>query len=118
AIAERLLRANRLAQLAAELPGVEEAVATASAERDAALAAMEECRKSAEDARGEALAAERDARDATRAIDAATAALERLEAQRTALSQRHADLEPVLEAAHAAVAASERSLASLPDPAT
>jgi chromosome segregation protein len=118
AIAERLLRANRLAQLAAELPGFEEAVATASAERDAALAAMEECRKSAEGARGEALAAERDARDATRAIDAATAALERLEAQRTALSQRHTDLEPVLEAAHAAVAASERSLASLPDPAT
>ncbi|HEV2595508.1 MAG TPA: chromosome segregation protein SMC [Sphingomicrobium sp.] len=117
AVAERLLRVNRLAKLAAALPGLDEEVATASKERDGALAAMEECRRNAEAARGEALAAERDARDATRTIDAATAALERLEAQRAALQQRHADLEPVLEAARAAVAASEHSLGALPDPA-
>jgi chromosome segregation protein len=117
AAAERLLRANRLAQLAGELPGLEKAVAAASAEREQTLAAMERCRKAAEEARTAALAAEREARDAARAIDAAAAALERIEAQRSSLAQRQADLEPVLEAAREAVTAAERSLAALPDPA-
>ena len=49
AAAERLLRANRLPQLAAELPALEQAVADALAERDGALAAMEQCRTAAED---------------------------------------------------------------------
>ena len=53
----------------------------------------------------------------TRAIDAAAAALERIEAQRSGLAQRQVDLEPVLEAAGEAVTAAERSLAALPDPA-
>jgi chromosome segregation protein len=78
---------------------------------------MEQCRDAAEQARHAALAAERDAREAARAIDAAAAALERMEAQRSSLMQRQADLAPVLEAAGEAVAASERSLAALPDPA-
>ena len=86
AAAERLLRANRLAALAAELPALEKAVAGAVAERDGALAAMEQCRTAAETARHAALAAERDARDATRAIDVATAALERIEAQRESMA--------------------------------
>jgi chromosome segregation protein len=118
AAAERLLRANRLAELAGELPALDQAVADALAERDGALGSMEQLRKAAEDARHAALAAERDARDATRAMDAAAAALERIEAQRGALAQRQADLEPVLEAAAEAVTASERSIAALPDPAT
>jgi chromosome segregation protein len=117
AAAERLLRANRLAQIATELPGLTQAVDGASAERDAALAAMEQCRKAAEEARTAALSAERDAREAARAIDAAGAALERIEAQRSSLAQRENDLEPVLHAAREAVAAAERSLAALPDPA-
>ncbi len=117
AAAERLLRANRLAQLAAELPELEAAVERASAERDRALTAMEQCRKAAEEARTAALAAERDAREAARAIDAATAALERIEAQRANLVQRHGDLEPVLEASREALSVAERSLAGLPDPA-
>jgi chromosome segregation protein len=117
AAAERLLRANRLAQLADELPGLERAVEAASAEREQALASMDQYRKAAEEARSAALAAERDARDAARAIDAASAALERIEAQRANLAQRQADLQPVLEAAREAVAAAERSLAALPDPA-
>jgi chromosome segregation protein len=78
---------------------------------------MDRCRASAEQARQAALAAERDAREAARAIDAAAAALERIEAQRSGLSQRLDDLEPVLAAAREAVAAAERSLAALPDPA-
>jgi chromosome segregation protein len=117
AAAERLLRANRLAELAAELPAFEQAVETASSERDRVLAAVERSRNEAEAARQAALAAERDAREATRAIDSASAALERIEAQRSALAQREADLEPVLDAAKDAVAAAQRSLASLPDPA-
>jgi chromosome segregation protein len=117
AAAERLLRANRLAQLADELPALHGTVDVAVAARDEALRSMDECREAAEQARQSALAAERDARDAARAIDVATAALERIEAQRTGLLQRQADLEPVLEAAGEAVVAAERSLGALPDPA-
>jgi chromosome segregation protein len=117
AAAERLLRANRLATLADELPGLEQAVQQALTERDSALASMEQCRSEADEARQAALVAERDSREATRAIDVAAAALERLEAQREGLAQRQADLEPVLEASKDAVRAAERSLAGLPDPA-
>ena len=117
AAAERLLRANRLADLARELPALDQAVESALGERQSALAAMEQCRSSAEEARTAALAAERDARDAGRAVDAAAAALERMAAQRTALAQRQADLDPVLEAARESLEAAERSLTALPDPA-
>ena len=117
AAAERLIRANRLAQIAGELPGFEKAVEAALSERDGALTAMEQYRAEAEQARTAALAAERDARDAARAIDAAGAALERIEAQRSSLAERGADLEPVLEAARQALGAAEHSLAALPDPA-
>ena len=102
AAAERLLRANRLALLSDELPALQRSVDGAAAERDEALRSMEECRDTAEQGRHAALAAERDAREAARAIDAAATALERLEAQRGGLSQRQADLEPVLEAAREA----------------
>ena len=47
----------------------------------------------------------------------ATAALERIEAQRDGISQRQADLEPVLVASRQAVTAAEQSLVALPDPA-
>ncbi len=117
AAAERLLRANRLAQLADELPGLKATVDSALQERDVALATMDRCREAAEQARHAALAAERDAREAARAMDAAAAALERIEAQRAGLAQRQVDLEPVLAAAHDAVSAAERSLGALPDPA-
>jgi len=117
AAAERLLRANRLAQLTEDLPGLGARVEAASAERDQALGEMERCRKAAEEARTSALAAERDAREARRTIDAAAAALERLEGQHSSLIQRQSDLEPVLTAARQAVTAADGSLAALPDPA-
>jgi chromosome segregation protein len=117
AAAERLLRANRLAQLASQLPAFESAVEAAAKDRDGVLAQMEQCRKAAEEARGAALAAERDAREAARAADAAEALLERIVAQRCSLEQRLGDLDPVLEATHEAVSTAERSLATLPDPA-
>jgi chromosome segregation protein len=78
---------------------------------------MERHRAEAEQARHDALAAEKEARDAARASDTAAAAIERIEAQRAGLAQRRTDLAPVLAAAADAVAASERSLAALPDPA-
>jgi len=115
AAAERLLRANRLAALAGELPAMDAAVAVAVADRDHVLAEMELCRKTADEARTLALAAERDAREAGRAIDAAAAALDRIEAQQASLEQRLADLELVLGAATEALAAAEFSLGSLPD---
>ena len=117
AAAERLLRANRLARIGEELPALQQATDDAAAERDRALRTMEECRDAAEQERHAALSAERDAREAARAIDAAAAAMERIEAQRSGLSQRQSDLQPVLEAAREALAADERSLATLPDPA-
>ena len=117
AAAERLLRANRLAQLSEELPALQQSVEAATTGRDDALRSMERCREAAEQARHAALAAERDAREATRAIDSATAALERIEAQRSSIAQRQADLEPVIEAAGEAVGAAGHSLATLPDPA-
>jgi chromosome segregation protein len=117
AAAERLLRANRLAELAQHLPGLEAAVEAATTRRDEILCAMDACRDAADAARHAALTAERDSRDATRAIDSAAAALERIEAQRSALAERQQDLEPVLEAARDAVAVAERALATLPDPA-
>jgi len=118
AAAERLLRANRLAELARDVPGLEQSVEQALAERDGALAEMETCRAAAEEARHQALAAERDARDAARAGDAASAALERVAAQRTEFEQRRADLKPVIDASREAVAAAEHALAALPDPAS
>ena len=117
AAAERLLRANRLAQLSDELPAIEGDVAAATAGRDRVMAEMEQCRRAAEEARTAALSAERDAREAARAIDAAAAALERIDAQRASLERRLADLEPVLGAASEAVTAAERSLGTLPVPA-
>jgi chromosome segregation protein len=117
AAAERLLRVNRLGQLVDQLPGLERFVEVAAAERTAALRSMDECREAAEQARHSALAAERDAREAARAIDAALAALDRIEAQRSGLTQRQADLKPVIEAALEAVSAAEHSLTALPDPA-
>ncbi len=117
AAAERLIRSNRLAQLGGELPDLAQAADLAAVERDEALRTMERCREASEQARHSALAAERDARDGTRAIDAAAAALERIEAQRSGFVQRQMDLEPVLEASCDAVTAAERALAALPDPA-
>jgi chromosome segregation protein len=117
AAAERLLRANRYAQLGDELPGLERGVTDAATERDEALAEMQRLRAEAEHARSAAAQAEHEARDAARTIDAASAAFERIEAQRSALAQRQADLTPVLDAATDALTAAHRSLAALPDPA-
>ena len=117
AAAERLQRANRLAELARGLPALEQAAIASEAARDAAVADVDRLRASADQARGAASAAERDAREAARAGDSAMAALERLDAQRFALAQRQEDVAPVQAAARAALAGAEAALADLPDPA-
>ena len=116
AAAERLLRANRLAEIDRQLPALEQAVGEAEAARDTAATAVETHRKEAEAARAAAANAERAGRDAARAGDSAAAALERLDAQRAALEERRADLAPLAEAAQEAVEVARRGLAALPDP--
>ena len=115
AAAERLVRANRLAAIDANLPGFRAATDEAAARRTAIAAKIDTHRAAAEAARATANAAERDARDAARAGDAAASAIERLDAQRAALADRHADLDPVLAAASEAVAAATMALVALPD---
>ena len=117
AAAERLLRANRLAELERVLPDLEASVATALASRDASAAAVDAHRLAAEAARRAAADAERAARDATRAGDAAQAALDRLDGQRAQLGERAADLDPLAGAAADAFAGAEAAAAALPDPA-
>ena len=116
--AERLTRANRLAEIDRQLPGIVEAAEQANQARDSAGLAVGRNHAAAEQLRVDLAAAERSARDAARRGDAAGAALERLDAQRAALLERQADLEPLTAAATQAVEAATASLAALPDPAT
>jgi len=118
AAAERLLRANRLAEIDRQLPDLERAVGTTQAARDAAAAAVDAHRSEAEAARKSAADAERSGRDAARAGDTATAALERLDAQRAAIEERRVDLLPLTDAARESVEVATRNLAALPDPGT
>ena len=118
AAAERLLRANRLAEIDRQLPGLERVVVDAQATRDAAATAVETHRGEAEAARKFAAEAERASRDAARSGDSAAAALERLDSQRAGLEERRSDLIPLAEAAKEAVDAAMRGLALLPDPET
>jgi chromosome segregation protein len=117
AAAERLIRGNRLAELARQLPELQRQVADCEDKRKAAFDALDRLRQEAETARSQALAAEREMREAERASDSATAAIERAQAQRSALEQRQADLDPLTKAAAEAVADAGNSLATLPDPA-
>ncbi|MCF2515803.1 chromosome segregation protein SMC [Sphingomonas sp. G124] len=116
AAAERLLRANRLAEIDRQLPGLEQAVADAEAVRDSASAAVEAHRREGEVARAAAANAERASRDAIRSGDSAAAALERLDAQRGGLEERRSDVAPLAEAAQESVEVARRGLAALPDP--
>jgi chromosome segregation protein len=117
AAAERLIRANRLSELARSLPGLEGEAARCETGRKQALETLDRLRQEAESARSEALRAERDMREAERSSDSAAAAIERADAHRTAIEQRIADLEPVIRASGEAVATAEAALGALADPA-
>ncbi|MCA1653628.1 MAG: chromosome segregation protein SMC [Sphingomicrobium sp.] len=114
AAAERLVRINRLAALEKELPGAKAAVARALAERDSASDAVDVQRKTAETARTDFANAEKSAREAMRAGDAAAVAIERIEGQRTALTERRNDLAPLLAAATDAARVAAEAIAALP----
>ncbi|WP_118857786.1 chromosome segregation SMC family protein [Sphingomonas mesophila] len=116
AAAERLIRANRLAALDVDLPGLRSALEQAEQARAEASQAVERSRQQGEAARAAAAEAERSARDAARRIDQAEAALERIAAQRGALDQRRADLEPLLATARQALAEAEAALAEAAEP--
>jgi chromosome segregation protein len=118
AAADRLIRANRMNELARSLPGLESQLATREASRADAFAGLERLRGEGETARGEIAAAEKAIREAERAGDSASAAMERIQAQRSAIGERLADLDPLAEAAGEAVAAAQSVLGSLPDPAS
>ena len=117
ATAERLIRANRLVELDRQMPGADTTVAQAIEARDKAALAVEQFRRDADLARTAATAAERRSRDSVRAGDAATNALDRLDAQRAALAERRADLEPLIDASGQSLAAAEQALEAGGDPA-
>jgi chromosome segregation protein len=117
AAAERLIRANRLADLNKQLPKLEEAVDAASTARDDAARDVERWRAEGEEQRKAASTAEREVRESERAADSAAAAIDRLNDQREAVSQRVEDLKPVAEASTEALRAAEAVIAGLPDPA-
>jgi chromosome segregation protein len=77
AAAERLIRANRLAEIERTLPSLQDMVDEAARGRDQAAEAVEQHRRDADSARAAASAADRQGRDAARAADAAGAGLER-----------------------------------------
>jgi len=116
AAAERLLRANRLAEIDRTLPGLESVVGEAEGFRDKAVQSVERFRTEADAARAAASQAERAARDAARAGDSAATALERLDAQKAGVQDRRDDLAPLAAAAAEAVQVAVKVLASLPDP--
>jgi chromosome segregation protein len=115
AAAERLVRQNRLAELADQLAPMRGALAAAEQRRQALLQTLASSRAAADKARTAITYAERQAREASRAEDVATAALERLASQRAMLEERIEENLPVRTAARAAVTQAEQALASLPD---
>jgi chromosome segregation protein len=117
AAAERLIRANRFAELTKQLPELGGRVDHALSERDRAAQDVERWRGEGDEQRKAASAAEREGREAERAADAASAAIDRLSAQREALAQRLNDVAPVADAAAEALSYAETVLAGLPDPA-
>ena len=117
AAAERLVRANRLRAIDADLPGLNAAVTEATRVRDEAIAAVADHHHAAEQARTAASSADREGREAARAEDAAAATLDRLEDQRAALGERRADLAPFFTASADAVRRAWDTLAALPNPA-
>ena len=117
AAAERLVRANRLAEIERALPDAREAEAGATAalaETEDALRAAGAAGEAARSARSRAETAER---DALREGERIAAAIERLAGRRADLDQRIARAGEDRDAAGREVDAAQAALAELPDPA-
>jgi chromosome segregation protein len=115
AAAERLIRANRHAELTAQLPAARAAVDGAKQAFDAAAAAQQAARAAIDKARGDIAAAEQALRGARRDEDAAAAAIDRRAAAAAALDQRRASADEEQKEALAAEQAAEAARAALPD---
>jgi len=115
AAAERLIRANRHAELTAQLPAARDAVETAKQAFDAATLAQQEARTAIDRARADIAAAEQALRGARRDEDVAAAAIERRSAAAAALDQRRASADQEQKEAIAAEQAAEAARAALPD---
>ena len=115
AAAERLIRANRLAELERALPPAKAEVETATGRLAAATAAMIDARAAADAARARLAAADTARRTAERDEDIAAAAIDRLAGQRAAVAERAARAEAEAGEARDARAAAETAVAALPD---
>ncbi len=108
AVAERLVRLNRIEAIRADLPASQRAVETAKAAAANAQSAMAAARAAAEVGRRAQSEAETRARHAARDMDQATTALERLTGRRAEIAERatrtandRAEAERETRAAHA-----------------
>lgn len=115
AAAERLIRANRLDALRAQLPEARGAVETAEAALRDASSRLAAARTATEEARRALATAEQAARTARRDEDLAEAALERFAARRDELSGRLARAGEERDEAARELATAEAACAALPD---
>ncbi|QJU57867.1 AAA family ATPase [Sphingomonas sp. AP4-R1] len=118
AAAERLVRANRLREIEAGLPGLREEAGAARAALDGATTMQRAAREQAEAARRALATAEEQVRASRRREDQAQAAAERHAASLTALADRRARADSELAEAQAAVGTAEAAVQALPDRAT
>ena len=118
AAAERLIRANRLAAIAGELPALVASEQAALADQAAAAAALATATAAIAAARDTAARAAATVRAAAMEADRAALALERLAARRAEQVRALAALATEHDRAAAEVVAAGATAAALPDPAT
>ncbi|QTH23486.1 AAA family ATPase [Rhizorhabdus wittichii] len=115
AAAERLVRANRLAELQAALPGARAELEAAQAALAEANGATQAAKVAIDAARAELGRAEGTQRNAIRDEDQATTAIERLAAQQAAMAERQARAKAESDEAGALVETQMAAMLALPD---
>ncbi|MEZ5655525.1 MAG: chromosome segregation protein SMC [Sphingobium sp.] len=115
ATAQRLIRANRLEAIEAQLPQAREAVKAAQSAFTAAGEIVDTAQQAISTHRGALSAAERDAASATRARDDATAQIERLSARRSDIAERAEEARNELAATVEEHEGAQAALAEMPD---
>lgn len=115
AAAERLIRANRHAELVAQLPAARTAVEAAKTALDQASRAQQDARAAIDTTRAAIAAAENAVRNARRAEDMAASAIERRNAAAAALEQRRGSADQEQQEAVEAEQAAATARAALPD---
>jgi chromosome segregation protein len=115
AAAERLVRANRLAELQAALPGARAELEAAQVALAEANGATQAAKVAIDAARAELGRAEGTQRNAIRDEDQATTAIERLAAQQAAMAERQARAKAESDEAGALVETQMAAMLALPD---